>query len=122
MGRELDDRRDNLDDAAIEVDSATGRDVRGSFFAFEQRRVDKVARMLPVFLGDDLHFIEPDVELRLHPYHRHFQPSTPREAAPGGAIVFPVSRHAAFRKRWWDYGTAELGLANGKPTKTRTEC
>ena len=90
---ELDDRRDDLDHAAVEVDGAAGRDLGRRFLTLQQRRVDERLRMLPVRLGIDLHLVEPDVELRLHPHDRHCQPGPLGEPAVSD-LFFPIrSRH-----------------------------
>ena len=69
----LDDRRDDLDHASVEVDGAARRQLRRFRAAAEERLVDEPGRRPPDLLGDDFLVIDEDFELGLQSDDGHLE-------------------------------------------------
>ncbi len=111
---QLDDRCDDLDHPAVEVDGATGRKLQRGLLPWQQGPVDECAGMAPEGLGIDLDLVQPDIELGLHADHRQVQSRALQELILEGVGLSFGTRHEAFPGRDW---TAQAHLANGGPMK-----
>ena len=93
---ELDDRSDDFDHAAVEVDGTSCRKLEGRFFPRQERTIDERGGTPPILLGVDFHLVQPDVELRFHTDDRHLEPGPLRDPFISD-LVFPIPRHVGRR-------------------------
>ena len=93
-GRQLDDRGDHLDDPAVEVHGASGRELERALLAPQQRALDERGRVAPELARVDLDPVEEHVELGLHPGHGQAQARRSRtgDAGPRAASGGPSGK------------------------------
>src|SRR6185436_97535 len=65
LRRNLDDRSDDLEHAAVEINRAAGGQLRRLRAALQQRAINERGRRAPIVFGDDFLFVDEDFELGL---------------------------------------------------------
>src|SRR5687767_12846314 len=94
---DLDDRCDDLDYAAVEVDRAAGGQLRGLGAAMKQGPLDERGRRAPVGFRLDRLVVDEDLELGLETDHRHSELVAIRESK--GIVGHNLGRPASSKDR-----------------------